>query len=119
MLSQNASEINYGYLGFAPDYAGQQYTDSRKELANLQFNTTEVDFATQLFNGQSWTGRDVTEDLLKSYSAKAGILHLAMHGDVEDEHPLLSKLYFSTSEEEDGILHTYEIYNMKIPAQLV
>lgn len=119
LLSQNASRMSDSYLGFAPDYRGQQYAEARKELANLEFNTTEVDFATQLFNGQSWTGSGVTENILKSNSAKAGILHLAMHGDVEDEHPLLSKLYFNTSEEEDGVLHTYEIYNMTIPAQLV
>ena len=42
-----------------------------------------------------------------------------MHGEVEDQHPLLSKLYFNSSEKEDGMLHVYEIYNLNISAQLV
>ena len=76
-------------------------------------------YGANLFDGEQWTGLSVTEDLLSSVTNKAGILHLAMHGDVEDEHPLLSKLYFNPSGTTDGLLHTYEIYNMHIPAQLV
>jgi len=119
LRSNNDPNAYTNYMGFAPNYEGQQYTDLRKELSNLQYNTSEVDYARALFNGKSWTGITVTENLLKNNTHNVGILHLAMHGDVEDEHPLLSKLYFNESEEEDGILHTYEIYNMTIPAQLV
>ena len=112
-------EATYGYLGFAPQYDGALYSEERKTLSNLQFNSSEVAFATQLFNGKSWIGKHVTEETLKKRSGKAGIIHLAMHGEVEDEHPLLSRLYFNPSQEEDGLLYTYEIYNMSIPAQLV
>lgn len=42
-----------------------------------------------------------------------------MHGEVEDQNPLLSKLYFNPSEKEDGLLYTYEIYGLEIPSQLV
>ncbi len=119
LLNQAPKKAFTKYFGFAPSYEGQEYTDTRKKLANLRYNQPEVIFATELFNGKSWTGSRVTEDLLKNNSSTAGILHLAMHGEVEDEHPLLSKLYFNVSEEDDGMLHTYEIYNMMIPAQLV
>ncbi len=110
---------NHGYLGFAPQYDGAYYSEERKTLANLQFNDREVAFATELFQGQSWIGTQVTEETLQERSSRAGIIHLAMHGEVEDEHPLLSRLYFSPSTQEDGMLYTYEIYNMSIPAQLV
>lgn len=108
-----------GYLGFAPLYEGSVYAEDRKTLSNLQFNTTEVLFASDLFNGKNWTGKLVTEELLKERAKKAGILHLAMHGEVEDEHPLLSRLYFNPSQQEDGMLYMYEVYNMSIPSQLV
>ncbi|MBW2936573.1 CHAT domain-containing protein [Aureisphaera sp. CAU 1614] len=107
------------YYGFAPDYSQEADGEFRKKQANLRFNIPEVEFAASLFNGQSWTGPEVTEELLREYSKKAGILHLAMHGEVEDEHPLLSKLYFNASEKEDGLLNMYEVYNLSIPSQLV
>ena len=72
-----------------------------------------------MLDGKQYAGSSATEDTMKSIVSKAGILHLAMHGDVEDTEPLLSKLYFSPSEKDDGLLHTYEIYNLTIPAQLV
>ncbi len=119
LVMDDASPTNNDYVGFAPDYSEESDTELRKKPANLEFSTPEVNFAAELFGGKSWTGDQVTEDLLKNNTARAGILHLAMHGDVEDDHPLLSKLYFNSSGDDDGILHTYEIYNMKIPAQLV
>lgn len=119
LLSTDRVNNNDNYLGFAPNYENQVYGDLRKELTNLRYNSSEVDYATKLFNGNSWTGQGVSEQLMKEQSGKAGILHLAMHGEVEDEHPLLSKLYFNPSENEDGILHTYEIYGLEIPSQLV
>ena len=117
--SGETSKPTYGYLGFAPGYQGAVYSEERKSLSNLQYNGTEVAFATNLFSGKSWIGKEVNEEILKAQSSEAGIIHLAMHGEVEDEHPLLSRLYFSPSKEEDGMLFTYEIYNMNIPAQLV
>lgn len=119
LLASDRKNTNDDYLGFAPTYEGQVYGDVRRELSNLKYNTEEVAFATQLFEGKSWTGNDVSEKLLKEQSKKAGILHFAMHGEVEDEHPLLSKLYFSPTEEDDGMLYTYEIYGLDIPSQLV
>ncbi|MCG2417655.1 CHAT domain-containing protein [Aequorivita sp. F47161] len=107
------------YYGFAPEYDMDITSSLRKKQKKLNYNQPEVTFAAQLFKGKSWTGENVTEDLLKEHSGNAGILHLAMHGEVEDEHPLLSKLYFNTSENEDGLLNTYEVYNLNIPAQLV
>ncbi len=115
--AENGKAINY--YGFAPDYSQETESEFRKKQANLQFTKPEVEFAADLFKGQHWTGSQVTEELLKQHSKNAGILHLAMHGEVEDEHPLLSKLYFNTSEKEDGLLNMYEVYNLSIPAQLV
>jgi len=117
--TNKTSSVPHGYLGFAPRYQGAVYSEERKTLSSLQYNGTEVAFAASLFDGESWIGNHVNEEILKERSNQAGIIHLAMHGEVEDEHPLLSRLYFSPSEKEDGMLFTYEIYNMTIPAQLV
>jgi CHAT domain-containing protein len=124
ILTENDENTNDDYLGFAPNYDNQEYALESNQrdgiyLENLQYSSQEIEQAAGLFNGKKVTGKAVTEDLIKNNSSKAGILHLAMHGAIEDEHPLLSKLYFNTSAKEDGILHIYEIYNMNITAQLV
>jgi len=108
-----------GYYGFAPDYKSESDNELRKKPSNLRYNQPEVEYAGELFNGEIWKGENVTEELLKRYSAKAGILHLAMHGQVEDQHPMLSRLFFNSSDTEDGMLHIYEVYNLSIPAELV
>ncbi|GAB5399657.1 MAG: hypothetical protein Aureis2KO_12420 [Aureisphaera sp.] len=118
-LAQNLSGTHSEYIGFAPSYGNAAYDSTRQGLSQLKHNSTEVNYAKNLFGGNSWVGSDVYEELLKEESRKAGILHLAMHGEVEDEHPLLSKLYFNPSDKEDGLLHTYEIYSLQIPSQLV
>ncbi len=119
ILAENLDGTHSTYMGFAPSYEASNSNGIRQGLSSLKHNTSEVNYAKNLFGGNSWVGNSVSEELLKQHSAKAGILHLAMHGEVEDEHPLLSKLYFNPSEAEDGLLHTYEIYNLNIPSQLV
>lgn len=118
-LAANNSNRKQNYIGFAPDYSNQNYSRSRQKLAKLNYNQDEVSYASELLDGKHYSGNSATEDVLKSVAHTAEILHLAMHGDVEDTQPLLSKLYFNASEKEDGLLHTYEIYNLNIPAQLV
>ncbi|RMA58507.1 CHAT domain-containing protein [Ulvibacter antarcticus] len=122
LLVENDRNSNDAYFGFAPNYEGQLYMDAEqtsKTLSLLHFNKKEIESGASLFKGRSEIGKLVTEDLLKDVSSEAGILHLAMHGAIEDEHPLLSKLYFNSSEGNDGMLHIYEIYNLNIKAQLV
>jgi CHAT domain-containing protein len=124
LLSENHTDVTEDYLGFAPNYEEQVYAvassdNNTTQLENLHFSEQEIERASTMFNGKSFTGKAVSEDLLKTNSSKAGILHLAMHGAIEDEHPLLSKLYFNSSEKDDGMLHIYEIYNLSIRAQLV
>jgi hypothetical protein len=46
-------------------------------------------------------------------------VHLACHGLVDRERPMLSALALAASGEDDGRLETLEIYNLRIPADLV
>lgn len=118
-ISENSNKAKTKYIGFAPNYQDQKYHEDTLSLPNLFHNTEEIDYASQLFGGQKWLGTASTESQFKKSSDGAGIVHFAMHADVEDQHPLLSKLYLTPSKYEDGILHTYEIYNLSLSAQLV
>jgi CHAT domain-containing protein len=61
------------------------------------------------------------ENWFKKNAQNYNILHLAMHALIDDEDPLRSKLLFSQTNDstEDGFLNAYELYNMKINADLV
>jgi len=51
------------------------------------------------------------------------IVHLATHGFIDDQHPELSGLVLSLVDEkgnpQDGFLRLHDIYNLKLPADLV
>lgn len=65
---------------------------------------------------------DAREEVLKSDSlSKYNYLHLATHGFVNENKPELSGLLLSqdSTNKEDGILYSGEIYNLKLKAELV
>lgn len=65
------------------------------------------------------------ETVLSGKLAGYRIVHLATHGELDTEHPELSKLIFSQVDErgrprgEDGFVWAHEIYGLRLPADLV
>lgn len=115
----NEEEPRLVFAGFAPNYEGEQVTDSRSEFAPLTHNEEEVEQALQLIkDGGVWKGDDATESRFKQVAPDAKILHLAMHGRLNDNQPSASFLAFAADEEEDGRLYAYEISAMKLNADL-
>lgn len=108
-------------LAFAPKYHGE-ISSNRSTISNLFFNKVESQQVAKVFNGKVYLDEFATESNFKKEAPYANILHLAMHALVEDEHPILSKMLFSENDsisEEDGFLHTYELYNLNLKANLV
>lgn len=107
--------------GFAPDYLN---TSKEARWAALAGNQPEVKGIVDLIGGQAFLGKAATERTFKEAAANFGILHLAMHTQIDDENPLYSGLIFSQdstvpdSLDEDGILHAYEIYTLRLNAEL-
>lgn len=131
------------YAGFAPTYASEtSWMASRSPffsnlteggaLAPLTYNQGEVADAARLMGGQAYTGQLATESAFKAHAGSQRVLHLAMHAFTHDEQPEYSGLAFylpppavepqadSTHppSAEDGYLHAYEIYNMRLMADL-
>ncbi len=75
---------------------------------------------------QNWTesfvGESATEEQFYKVADNANILVIASHAFIDDDQPLLSKILFAapddSTSEQDGMLHTYEIYNQPIHADL-
>lgn len=66
-------------------------------------------------------GKEATEENFKKLAPDYNYLHIATHNLTDDKHPMYSKIILAQSENEseDGLLQTYEVYNMKLNADLV
>ncbi len=74
-----------------------------------------------MIGGQGFFQTSALESDFHREADQYQVLHLATHGLVEDQQPLYSKLVFAPEDDSvyDGFLHAYEIYNMRLPANLV
>lgn len=96
---------------FAPAYS------AKLALSN---NQSEVMAVCQQISGKSWMDSLATEAAFKAHAEQYDIIHLAMHGYPELNDPAFSRLLFSEApgSDQDGNLHAYEIYNMRLQARL-
>lgn len=88
-------------------------------IFHSEYEVSEID---NMFDGVVLKEENATEENFKMLSDDFSILHLSMHTIIDDANPMYSKLIFSeysdTSSTEDGFLHTYELYNLQLKAQL-
>ncbi|MFQ5824298.1 MAG: CHAT domain-containing protein [bacterium] len=68
----------------------------------------------KIFSGQSATKTRFLQE-----SSKYQIIHLALPGILDDRQSLYSKLYFSNQKGLNEFLTTYELFNLKLNADLV
>jgi CHAT domain-containing protein len=65
-------------------------------------------------------GRDAAEREVKATAGRYGVLHFAGHAVLDDRSPLYSFLLLSAQGEgEDGLLESWEIAELDLPAELV
>ena len=117
-----------GVLAFAPSYPKsindsvqlQQLGQFRDQVTPLIWNTKEVKQIAEYLPTTYFTNQEATESEFKKLASQYRIIHLAMHALVDDEHPMGSKLVFTNTDDqqEDSYLNVYELYNMKLNADL-
>ncbi|CAA6799915.1 MAG: Unknown protein [uncultured Aureispira sp.] len=118
-----------GFMGFAPDFSRvESFATSNREkqskyedllLTPLENAIIEVNTIGKLTNGKVYDSFNATEANFKAEAGNYGVLHFATHGILNHKYPLYSSLVLLGDNTEDGLLHTYELYNMKINAELV
>jgi CHAT domain-containing protein/Tfp pilus assembly protein PilF len=67
----------------------------------------------------AYEDREATEDRLKEIAGRYDFLHLATHGQLNQENPLHSRILLSVSEKNDGSLTVGEIFGLDLSAYLV
>lgn len=118
------------YVGFSPGYeiesnallASRSASDREiaGKLVKLPMAEVEISRSASYWKGNAFFTKDATEQNFKKYAGNAQIIHIASHAIIDDDEPMNSRLVFSPGADtlEDGLLHTFELYNMKMNAQL-
>jgi len=116
-------------LAFAPIYSKSENTNKASillrsqdliDLITLPGVTIEVNNISNLLKTDAYYNVAAKESVFKRLAGKYNVLHLAMHTMIDNNDPMLSSLIFTQVPDgnEDGLLHTYEIYNMKLNARM-
>ncbi len=113
--------------GFAPSYP-QSLEDSDIDLAvanlfrsaygALPGAKQEVLKISELTDAVVWLDSAATEENFKEVAPKYDILHMALHGMLDEESPILSRLLFHRDSVHNGELNAYEIYDLDLDANL-
>ena len=95
-------------------------TPLRDAMMPLEWNTEEIGQISQHFDGSFLFGPQATEQAFKNLAGHYKILHLATHALVDNNEVMMSKLVFAQEPDsaEDGLLHTHELFNMNLSADL-
>ena len=70
-------------------------------------------------NSKIYNDSLATEHNFKTLRTPSSVLHIGTHGTFDDNSPLFSKLVFLAEDDEDGYLHTYELFNTEFKNDLV
>jgi len=118
-----------GLLAFAPRYDSNKPNSLQADLPDqfrnatgeLKWNQHEVERINQVFKGDDYLAGEATEGRFKQLAPRYDIIHLAMHAWADDDEPMNSALVFAQESDslEDGLLHAFELYNMKLNARMV
>lgn len=128
-LEHDYSKVPEAFVGFAPDFSkpmpfGVADVERQNKYKDLILHplgnaVLEVKRIRELTSGKAFLGQLATETAFKASAQNYGVLHLATHGVLNHKYPLYSSLVLVGDEEEDGLLHTYELYNMQLNAEMV
>lgn len=120
---------NRKVLAMAPAYHGKVaavrfplFSQASVENLNpLPGAYEEVSYVTGILKGRKLIDSMATEKAFKKFAPDYGILHLAMHTLIDNRDPMFSKLVFTPwmIGPDEGLLNTYELYNMQLHARMV
>ncbi|MCH7674493.1 CHAT domain-containing protein [candidate division KSB1 bacterium] len=95
--------------------------DFLPSLPNAESEVKAIGAETGGSNNSLLIGAAANEESFKAEAEDYLILHLATHFLTDDNQPLYSKMVLAQNNQttEDGYLHTYEIFNLRLNADLV
>jgi CHAT domain-containing protein/tetratricopeptide (TPR) repeat protein len=89
-----------------------------EKLEPLPGAQQEAQQIAEMFGSNAFINSAASELQFKIKAAEYSVLHIATHGVLNDLDPMFSSLILKNEEEEDGVLHAFELYNMQLNADL-
>jgi CHAT domain-containing protein len=126
----NSSRPTEGWGGFGLEYdektlsfvnnpVGHGSYTGLRDFGQLPYAGREIKAVSGTLGGAFWLNQDATRENFLKNAERYGILHLAMHGQVDEHNPLRSRLVFSCGvTNEDPSVYASDLYNLQLHAGL-
>jgi CHAT domain-containing protein len=124
------ADAREGWGGFGVEYDDRMLTAVNKQsgsergagsgnLNPLPFAGSEIKAVSAVLGGSFWLNQNATRENFLKNAERYGILHLAMHGLVDERNPLHSRLLFSQSVAgDDPFVYASDLYHLQLHAGL-
>ncbi len=92
-----------------------------RDLLDIPGASAEIAAISRLLEGEYHFGSNASESQFKKRARDFQIIHLALHGVVDHENPMRSRISFYPKADslEDNQLYTFELINVELAADLV
>ncbi|WP_271765169.1 CHAT domain-containing protein [Aquimarina algiphila] len=92
----------------------------RNTKDNLPGARKEIKAISDIVGGAYFYGKHAIESNFKKNANRYAVIHMAVHGEIDNKQPENSKLHFTQVEgsNQDNYLYNQEIYGLEIPAEL-
>ncbi|MGH1387061.1 CHAT domain-containing protein [Kordia sp.] len=117
---ENDTKETKGLLAiYAPNYPETENAlATRSDASFLKGAKKEAEIISKLFPSETYIGDNISKKYFLETAPKAGILHLAMHAEINDKEPGLSRLLFNKNKQTDDDLYLEELYALQLQADL-
>ncbi len=110
---------NFTLEGFKALHIAGDSVLKKRSAGKLPNSDDEVAEIAALLHGDAWINQQATKDAFFEHAPNYRILHLAMHGMIDEDNPLNSALIFSREKtSEDFILRAAEVYGLSLQADM-
>ena len=115
------NDSKYAIAAFAPHFESMKSIleeNGHGTLAPLPGAEKEAKAIAAYFGYEAFVAQAASEAKFKALANKYSVLHIATHGLLNDRRPLYSSLVLSNEANEDGLLNAWELYEMKLTANM-
>jgi CHAT domain-containing protein len=110
------------FIGFGIEYDSltinsvfRQQSDLTRSLSKLEYAVEEVQAIASILGGQTLINQFATKEAFFEYAPNTSILHLAMHGIIDEQVLNEASLVFTKSpESEEHLLRSSDLYAMEL-----
>ncbi len=113
----------YNFVGIGTEYDAATFSDkapvAMRDLGPLPNADDEVAAIGSLLHGKTWLNAEATKEHFLASAPECGILHIATHGVLDEQNPMMSCLVFNKSQQgASNQLFASELYNIQLQAQM-